>query len=111
MVAIEQPLLPEEREPPPVSADAIPPAARRVGASPRQVFALTAIGTVFLALFASRDLPSWSERLADLPFGPAMQRAAAEWDEAMAALGLTRPHQILRRTMRNLLDQQWGGRE
>jgi hypothetical protein len=92
-----------------ITADAIPLSARRVGASARQVFAVTVIGTLFLAFFASRDLPSWSERLGDGPFGAAVQRAAAEWDDAMASLGLTRPHEALRATVRRLLDVEWAG--
>jgi hypothetical protein len=102
----------EDREPspaiaaPPVS-DAIPPRLRRTGTTSRGVLAMCAIGTLMLALFASRDLPSWSERLADAPGGPAMQRLAADWDEAMARLGLVRPHEALRAAVQRALGWQW----
>jgi|SRR5579884_1060623 len=105
MVAIERDLAPAPA--PTTTADAIPLSARRVGASARQVFALTLIGTLFLAFFASRDLPSWGERLGDDPFGAAAQHALAQWDDAMARLGLTRPHETLRQTVRRLLDLRW----
>jgi hypothetical protein len=106
MVAIEQDL--PGAATPSIAADAIPLSARRVGASARQVFAVTVIGTLFLAFFASRDLPSWSERLGDGPIGVTAQRAAVEWDDAMATLGLTRPHEVLRATVRRLLEIEWG---
>ena len=107
MVALER----EVAEAPPVStssADAIPLRLRRRGGTPRQVFAMTVIGTIVLALFASRDLASWTERLGDTPAILSAQKLAAAWDDRMAALGLTRPHEALRDTLRRLLDWQWG---
>jgi hypothetical protein len=91
------------------SADAIPLKLRRRGGSPRQVLALTVVGTLALALFASRDLPSWTDRLGDGPVAECVQALAAEWDRAMAALGLVEPHEALRSAIRHLLDWQWGG--
>jgi hypothetical protein len=90
-----------------ISADAIPIAARRAGASLRQVFAVTLIGTVFLAFFASRDLPSWGERLGDGPAALAVRSGFETWDDMMAGLGLTRPHEALRATVKWLLEQSW----
>jgi soluble lytic murein transglycosylase-like protein len=99
-----------QREPPPaaaaVSADAIPLKLRRRGGTPRQVFAIALIGTLTLALFASRDLASWSERLGDSP-AALLQGIAVAWDDRMAALGLTRPHEALRDFLRGALDRQW----
>lgn len=109
MVALER----EIAAPPPVStisADAIPLKLRRSGGTPRQVFALTLIGTLVLALFASRDLASWTERLGDSPAVPTAQKLAAEWDQDMAMVGLTRPHEALRDSLRRLLDLQWDSR-
>ena len=108
MVALER----ELREPPEPAAstitpDAIPLALRRLGASARQVLALTLVGVLALAAFASRDLPSWSERLGDGPAGLAAQKLAAEWDEVMASVGLTRPHEALRDVIRRLLEAPW----
>ena len=108
MVALER----ELREPisPPTStitADAIPLALRRRGASARQVLALTFVGVLSLALFASRDLPSWVGGLGSGPLIDHAQALAAQWDDAMASLGLTRPHDTLRALIRRLLDAQW----
>jgi hypothetical protein len=81
---------------------------RRRGGTARQVFALTVIGAIMLALFASRDLAGWSERLGDGPMALRAQNLAAEWDGAMASLGWVRPHEALRDLMRRLLDRRWG---
>ena len=102
-----------ERELPPgpaamSTADAIPLALRRRGGSPRQVLALTLIGTLVLAVFASRDLASWLDRMGGGPLLAPLQQAAARWDGAMTQLGLVRPHETLRDLMRRLLDWQWG---
>jgi hypothetical protein len=92
------------------SADAIPPRLRRTGGAPRQVLALTLVGTLVLAVFASHDLSTWLDRLGGGPILEPMQRAAAQWDGAMDELGLTRPHEALRQAMRRLLDWEWPGR-
>jgi hypothetical protein len=105
MVAVERELV--ETAPSTISADAIPLRLRRRGGTPRQVFALTVVGTIVLALFASRDLVSWTERLGDSPVILTAQKLATEWDDRMVALGLTRPHEALRDTLRRLLDCQW----
>src|ERR1700720_3992836 len=57
---------------PPPSVDAIPGNLRRGRGSPRQVLVMSLVGTVVLALFGSRDLSPWAERLGG---GPADQRA------------------------------------
>jgi len=104
-----------EREPtsatapvdPAPGVDAIPLKLRRSGGSPRQVFAITLIGTLVLAVFASLDLATWLDRLGDGPVLVPLQHTAAEWDGAMARLGLVRPHEALRLAIRRLLDWQW----
>jgi hypothetical protein len=107
MVAIEHEPTPTATAP---SADAIPSKLRRGGGSARQVFWLTLIGTIVLAVFASRDLTSWLNRLGDGPILAPLQHAAAEWDDAMATLGLVRPHEALRRALHGLLDWEWSDR-
>ena len=107
MVAIERELTPATAAP---SADAIPLRLRRGGGSPRQVFALALIGAIVLALFASRDLTSWLNGLGDGPILAPLQHAAADWDDAMATLGLVLPHEELRRAIHRLLDCQWPDR-
>ena len=90
------------------SADAIPLKLRQRGGAPRQVLVLTVIGTLVLAVFASRDLSAWLDRMGGGPILEPTQRAAAQWDGAMDRLGLVRPHEALRLTIRQLLDWEWG---
>ena len=108
MVALEREL---QEIPPAATAstttDAIPLALRRQGASPRHVLAITFIGILVLALFASRDLPSWVGGLGDGPLIEWAQPLATKWDDMMASLGLTRPHEALRNLIRHLLDARW----
>jgi len=89
------------------STDAIPLRLRRGSGSPRQVFVLALVGAIVLALFASRDLTSWLNRLGDGPIVAPLQHAAAEWDDAMAAPGLVRPHEALRLAIHRLLEWEW----
>jgi hypothetical protein len=91
----------------PVSTDAIPLALRRRGGTPRHVLAMTVVGSLTLALFASRDLPGWAERLGDSPLVERVRPLVEDWDHAMERLGVTRPHEFLRDTIRRLLDAQW----
>ena len=104
MVALERELPVIAASP---SADAIPLALRRRGGSPRQVLAIVLIGALVLAIFASRDLSAWLDRLGDGPVLAPLQRAAAQWDGAMARFGLDRPHQTLRDGVRAALDREW----
>jgi hypothetical protein len=89
------------------SADAIPLKLRRSGGTPRQVFAIALIGTLVLAVFASRDLATWLDRVGDGPVLVPLQHAAADWDDTMATLGLVRPHEAFRFAIRRLLDWRW----
>ena len=89
------------------TADAIPLRLRRRGAAPRQVLAMTLVGTLVLAMLASHDLSSWLDRMGDGPLLAPLQRAAAEWDAAMDRLGLTAPAAVLRDGVRRALDWQW----
>ena len=105
MVAIER-MLPGAAAAP--SADAIPLVLRRRGGSPRQVFAMTLIGTIVLAVLASHDLSSWLDRMGDRgPLLAPLQQAAASWDGAVTRLGLALPHEALRNAVRGALDWQW----
>jgi hypothetical protein len=105
MVAVETEAPPATA---PRSADAIPIKLRRTGGTARQVFALTLVGTLALAVFASRDLSTWTERFGNGPFAETVHNLAAQWDGAMERLGLTRPHDALRLAIRRLLDWEWG---
>jgi hypothetical protein len=104
MVAIAREITPTATTP---SIDAIPLRLRHGSGSPRQVFALTLVGALVLAAFASRDLTSWLNRLGDGPIVAPLQHAAAEWDDAMATLGLVRPHEALRLAIHRLLEWEW----
>lgn len=110
MVALEKEL-PEDAAPPsaaaPAGTDGIPLRLRRQGGSPRQVLVLTLIGTLVLAVFASRDLSTWLDRMGGGPLVEPLQNAAAAWDGAMDRLGLARPHDVLRSGMRRLLEGRW----
>jgi hypothetical protein len=107
MVAIEREIAEPPAPPAAISADAIPLKLRRSGGTPRQVFAIAVVGTIMLALFASRDLAGWTERLGDAPMALRARSIAADWDSAMASLGLVRPHEGLRDSLHRLLDWQW----
>ena len=92
------------------SVDAIPLRLRATGGSPRQVVLITLIGTLVLAVLASRDLASWTERFGDGRLAQTAQSLAAEWDGTMAEFSLVRPHEELRLAIRRLLDWEWPGR-
>jgi len=104
MVAVEQELPLVEAAP---GADAIPLALRRRGGSPRQVLALTLVGTLVLAALASGDLSSWLDRMGDRPGLAPLQQAAAAWNDAMRQLGLTAPNDALRQAIRQAIDAAW----
>src|SRR5690242_64239 len=108
MVAVERE--PTQTPPPaavPVTADAIPLALRRRGASPRQVLAMAIVGIFVLALFASRDLPSWVRGIGDERIVERAETGAVKWDDAMASLGLVRPHETLRAWVSWALELKW----
>ena len=90
-----------------ITADAIPLALRRRGASPRQVLAMTFVGLLVLALFASRDLPSWVGGIGNESLVEHAQAGAIKWDGAMESLGLVRPHEALRAWVAWALDVKW----
>ena len=90
-----------------IAADAIPLRLRRRGATPRQVLAMTLVGTLVLAALASHDLAMWLDRMGDGPVLAPLQQAAAAWNAAMDRLGLTWPSDSLREATRRLLDRQW----
>lgn len=107
MVALEREL-PSFAEPRPApAADAIPLRLRRHGGTPRQILALSLIGSLTLAVFASHDLSSWLDRMGDGPLLGPLQHAAARWDRAMDGAGLTRPADALRDMMQRMLDWDW----
>ena len=89
------------------TGDAIPLVLRRNGGTPRQVLAMTVIGTLLLAVFAASDLSSWLDRMGGGPLLEPLQNAAAEWEAAVARLGLTAPHEAIRAAMRRVLAWQW----
>ena len=91
----------------PLSADAIPSALRRQGGTPRQVLAMTVIGTMLLATFASADLSSWLDRFGDAPLVTPLQRLAADWDGAINRIGLGVPRRQLHSAIRRCLDWEW----
>jgi hypothetical protein len=111
MVALEKerPKIAPTASPPASSSDAIPLALRRHGGTPRQVLAMSVIGTLLLAVFAAPDLSSWLNRMGGGPVLEILQNAAAEWEAEVARLGLTAPHEAIRAAMRRALEWRWGG--
>jgi hypothetical protein len=107
MVALEKDLPQSRPPPPPVSVDAIPLSLRRSGGTPRQVLAISVIGTLLLAVFAAPDLSSWLNRMGGGPVLEILQNAAAEWEAEVARLGLTAPHEAIRAAMRRALEWRW----
>ena len=69
---------------------------------------MTVIGTLLLAVFAAPDLSSWLDRMGGGPILEPLQNAAAEWNAAMARLGLTEPHEAIRAGVRRMLEWRWG---
>ncbi len=107
MVALEKDLPRIAPAKPTPGGDAIPLSLRRTGGTPRQVLAMSVIGTLVLAVFAAPDLSSWLDRMGGGPVLETMQNAAAAWDAAMTRLGLTEPHDALRSAMRRVLEWRW----
>jgi hypothetical protein len=108
MVALEKEFSRAAAPPPASSGDAIPRALCRRGGTPRQVLAMTVIGTLLLAVFAAPDLSSWLDRMGGGSLLEPLQNAAAEWRDAVARLGLTGPHEAIRAAMRRALEWRWG---
>jgi hypothetical protein len=92
----------------PASRDAIPLRLRQSGGTPRQVLAMTVIGTLLLAVFAAPDLSSWLDRMGGGPILEPLQNAAAEWNAEVARLGLTTPHEAIHAAMGRVLEWRWG---
>jgi hypothetical protein len=93
----------------PLVTDAIPPALRKRGANQRQVLAVCVVAALVLAVFASRDTPSWAEQLGDSTLDHRLRSIVGAWDTAMEQLHLTEPHDALRAAMHRALDWQWSG--
>ena len=56
---------------------------------------------------AAPDLSSWLNRMGGGKVLEPLQNAAAEWDAAVARLGLTEPHEAIRAAMRRMLEWRW----
>ncbi|MGE0257345.1 MAG: hypothetical protein AB7H71_13790 [Alphaproteobacteria bacterium] len=108
MVALEKTRPRSAPAKPPASGDAIPLSLRRTGGTPRQVLAMSVIGTLLLAVFAAPDLSSWLDRMGGGPILEPLQNAAAEWNAEMTRLGLTAPHAAIRVAMSRVLEWRWG---
>jgi hypothetical protein len=68
---------------------------------------MTIVGIFVLALFASRDLPSWVRGIGDERVIEQTEAGAIKWDDAMASLGLVRPHEALRAWVSWALELKW----
>src|SRR4051794_41835812 len=81
---------------PAASSDAIPLSLRRSGGTPRQVLAMSVIGTLLLAVFAAPDLSSWLNRMGGGPMLETLQNAGAGWGAEGARVGLSAAHEGIR---------------
>jgi hypothetical protein len=107
MVALEKELDRPRPAAPPAGTNAIPLSLRQRGGTPRQVLAMSVIGTLLLAVFAAPDLRSWLDRMGGGPVLEPLQNAAAEWEAEVARLGLTAPHEAIRAAVRRMLEWRW----
>lgn len=68
--------------------------------APRRVAAAILIGISLAAVFGSGPTLRWTETLPDSRLTAALHDAAARWNETLSALGLSKPHDWLRATIR-----------
>ncbi|HVJ53035.1 MAG TPA: hypothetical protein VM689_11255 [Aliidongia sp.] len=94
-----------QRPPPPKITDGIPAGASRN--TPLQLVLMLVIGTALLALFASRSLPTWAEAKGDGTIAMVVDDWAERWADGLERLGLTRPHDVVRRAIRRAELKRW----
>ena len=77
-------------------------------AGPGRVLAILAMAASVTAILGSGPLLGWSEHLADKPGLETLQATATQWNDVMAARGLTEPYAALRRLVRHLEQGRYG---
>jgi hypothetical protein len=90
----------------PKIADGIGSAADAAG-TPRQVLTGVLVAAIVLALFASRGLQSWADAKGDSALATMVGDGVQRWSDGIERLGLTAPHDALRRRFRRVEDSHW----
>jgi hypothetical protein len=75
--------------------------------TPRQVLTGVVIAALFLALFASRGLQSWADAKGDSALATLVGDLVEGWSDGIERLGLTGPHDALRRAIRRIENAHW----
>jgi hypothetical protein len=81
--------------------------ARAAQGTPRQVLIGTLIAALVLSLFASRGLQSWADAKGDSALATLVGDLVEQWSDGIDRLGLTGPHDALRRTIRRIENTHW----
>jgi hypothetical protein len=88
--------------------DSLTPAANvQPSVTPRNLLAITLLGSFTAAVFGAAPLAVWVD--ASLASGTVIEQAADAWHEQMQRLGLDRPYVTLRRTLRDAEAARFGG--
>ena len=90
----------------PKVADGIRSAGSARG-TPAQVLIGTVIAALMLALFASRGLQSWADAKGDSELATLVGDLVERWSDGIERLGLTAPHDALRRDIRQVQNAHW----
>jgi len=91
---------------PPKVTDGIRSAGEARG-TPGQVLTGTIIAALMLALFASRGLQSWADAKGDSALATLVGDLVERWSDGIERLGLTEPHDGLRRDVRQVENAHW----
>ncbi|MEI9988265.1 MAG: hypothetical protein WDN69_37305 [Aliidongia sp.] len=82
----------------------MPPPAQ---GTPRQVLIGTLIAALALSLFASRGLQSWADAKGDSALATMIGDSGRAMSDGIDRLGLTGPHDALRRAIRRIESAHW----
>jgi hypothetical protein len=86
--------------------DGIRPAAPAAG-SAREVAIGAFVATLLLALFGSSGLQGWADAKGDGRIAAIVDNGVAAWSGLTSGVGLTRPHDALRRSIRRVEQTGW----
>ncbi len=78
-----------------------------VRGTPFGVLLATLIAALMLAFTASRGLPEWADAKGDSEIATTIADAAERWADALERLGLTEPHDAVRKWVRRIELTRW----
>jgi hypothetical protein len=90
----------------PKIADGIRSAGQARG-TPFQVLIGLLVASIALALFATRGLQSWADAKGDSALAMAVGDLVERWSDGIDRLGLTKPHDAVRRAVRRAGNVHW----